>query len=508
MKTLLTQLERQVHTDPDSIAIRCGDQSLTYARLMSAVQQAASLLKGHRVKSLGLYLDNGIEWVVADLAAMLNGIRVVPLPWFFSQQQISHAIQDGAVDYIACATDFPAGIVGTGAPVRLYQASYLQPLESGPTRSVNALPTGGKISYTSGSTGKPRGIELADTFIDQTSRSIGAAVSGLGIETHLSILPYATLLENIAGVYVPLMLGKTVYAETSARTGLSPDLRLDPAKLVQTFNQIRPNSLIITPQLLELFCALVESDAIDPGCLVLVAVGGARVGEALMHRARRAGIPAYEGYGLTEFGSVAIMNTPQHDRVGSVGKPLPGVAVELSEDGEICLSTTLTDAGVDRGQNTVTVKTGDLGSIDDDGFIYVHGRKSNLIVLSTGRNVAPEWIETELNASPMISQSFVFTETGSELSVLLAASGTAVADSDLAVEVERINRALPPYAQVANWYRLSSPFSRDNQMLTANGRFRRKQIERLLPALMASTNSFLPITSGDLPDYLLREMDQ
>lgn len=509
MNALLTRLEQQARSNPTSIAIRSGNESLTYAQLMTAVQQTAEQLKGNRVKSLGLYLDNGIAWIVVDLAAMAAASRIVPLPWFFSDEQIMHAIQHGAVDSIVFATDFPSGIVGTGSPARLYKGSQLQSIKPRTSQSAVTTSIGGKVSYTSGSTGKPKGIELDYAFIDQTCDSISASISGLGIETHLSILPYATLLENIAGIYVPLMLGKTVYAESSARIGLSADLRLDPAKLQQTFNQIHPNSLIITPQLLELFCMLVETNAIDPECLVFVAVGGARVGEALMHRARRAGIPAYEGYGLTEFGSVAILNTPRQDRVGSVGKPLPGVVVKLAEDGEICLGTTLMQGKGDSSlQKTITVKTGDLGSIDDDGFIYVHGRKSNLIVLSTGRNVAPEWIETELNASTMILQSYVFTETKSELSALLVAAGPGIADSDLDVEIDRINQALPPYAQVRNWYRLSEPFSRANRMLTANGRLRRLQIKKVLPALLASAQSFIPITSGDFSNYSLREMNQ
>ena len=509
MKTLLTQLEQQAHINPASIAIRSGDESLTYVQLMTAVQQTAEQLKGNRVKSLGLYLDNGFEWIVVDLAAMAVGIRIVPLPWFFSESQIIHAIQNGAVDSLVFATDFPSGIVGTGSPVRLYKGSQFQSIKPRISQSAIAAPIGGKVSYTSGSTGKPKGIELDSAFIDQICGSISTAISGLGIESHLSILPYATLLENIAGVYVPLMLGKTVYAESSIRVGLSPDLRLDPAKLQQTFNQIRPNSLIITPQLLELLCMLVESNAIDPECLVFVAVGGARVGEALMHRARRAGIPAYEGYGLTEFGSVAILNTPLQDRVGSVGKPLPGVVVMLAEDGEICLGTTLMRGKDDSSRpKTITVKTGDLGSIDDDGFIYVHGRKSNLIVLSTGRNVAPEWVETELNASTMILQSYVFTETKSELSALLVTAGPGIADSDLDIEIDRINAALPTYAQVKNWYCLSDPFSRANQMLTSNGRLRRLQIKKVLPQLLASAQAFTPITAGDLSSYSLRDMNQ
>ncbi len=508
MNRLLTALEREARVNPQSLAIRSGDDSLSYAQLSAAIKQAAICLRACRVNSLGIYLDNGIEWIVVDLAAMTAGIRVVPLPWFFSDAQIGHAVTNGAVDCIAYADDLPSGIRGTGAPVKAYGNSWLQSL--GPRANVTAgsSPTAGKLSYTSGTTGSPRGIDLSYDFIDQTCDSIGAVISGLDIENHLSILPYATLLENIAGVYVPLMLGKTVYAESAARVGLSAELHLDPLRLQQTFNQIRPDSLILTPQLLELFCLLSENNAIDPGCLEFVAVGGARVGESLMRRARRAGIPAYEGYGLTEFASVALLNTPQNDRIGSVGKPLAGVSAKIAADGEICLSTVLTridNAGFEH-QQSITVETGDLGSIDSDGFVYVQGRKSSLIVLASGRNVAPEWVETELNGSSLVARSFVFSKTGAALSALLVTPGAGIADSDLEAEIEGINRALPAYARIKKWHRMPYPFSQDNQMLTVNGRLRRLQIMQLLPTLLASSRTFTPRICGDSPQNSVKEI--
>ncbi len=508
MNRLLTSLERQARVNPQAIAIRSGDDSLNYAQLIDAIEQTANSLRACQARSLGIYLDNGIDWIVVDLTAMAAGIRVVPLPCFFSDAQIKHAVVNGAVDCLACASDLPFGILGTGDPIKAYRNSWLQSLTTQEHAVMGNSPAAGKLSYTSGTTGSPKGIDLSYDFIGQTCDSISAVISGLAIETHLSILPYATLLENIAGVYVPLMLGKTVYAESAARVGLSAELHLDPSILQQTFNRIRPDSLILTPQLLELFCLLIENKAIDPGCLKFVAVGGARVGESLMRRARRAGIPAYEGYGLTEFGSVAILNTPQNDRIGSVGKPLPGVTVTMAADGEICLSTKLIRIdkdGLER-QQTISVETGDFGSIDDDGFIYLHGRKSNLIVLASGRNVAPEWIETELNNSPLLTQSFVFSETGVALSALLVTAGAGIADSDLEAEIEQINRSLPAYARIKKWHRMSYPFSQDNQMLTVNGRLRRLQIKQALSTLLASSRTFVPRNSGDSSQNSVKEI--
>jgi len=274
-------------------------------------------------------------------------------------------------------------------------------------------------------------------------------------------------------------------------------------KLQATFNRVRPDSLIVTPQLLDVFCLLVESAALDPACLRFVAVGGARVAPALLHRARKLGIPAYEGYGLTEFASVATLNTPQDDRIGSVGKPLPGVTVTIAEDGEICLESRFdTPAAETTLSQRIFVRSGDYGRIDSDGFVYVHGRKSNLIVLASGRNVSPEWIESELEASPLVGQSYVFSESGERLSALLA---TQASDAEIEAEITRINDALPAYARVADWHRLAAPFSRAQQTLTANGRLRRQQIRRRLPELLAFRQAVTPPTSGGSTGFLLQE---
>ncbi len=509
MKRILQQIASQARTNPRAIALSSGEASLSYAELIGDVQAVAASLSELGVKSLGIYLDNGFEWIVLDLAAVAAGIRIVPLPWFFSERQLRHAVEAGGVDFIAHQQGLPRGILGTGARSKLYRRCCLQAIVDTVNGTGGPAPRAGKVSFTSGSTGNPKGIDLDFEFLEHNCNAICSAVSGEAISHHLAILPYATLLENVAGVYVPLMLGKRVHAEASADIGLLPDLRVDPAKLAAAFSRVLPASLILTPQLLELFCLLCERGAIDPACLEFVAVGGARAGEVLLARARAAGIPAYEGYGLTEFGSVAMLNTPRADRPGSVGKPLPGVEVSLRDDGEIVLAARVaitTDNGIRR--KNVSVATGDYGAIDRDGFVYVYGRKSNLIVLANGRNVSPEWIETELTTSPLIAQAYVFEDEDSRLAALLfgAASDTAAAALD--AEMGRINRGLPPYARLARWHRLRQPFSRDNGMLTANGRLRRMRIKKDLPALLAECEQAVPITNGDFANPSFQEPDR
>jgi long-chain acyl-CoA synthetase len=490
VNSLITRLLQLAAAQPGDDALRSRDLRLSYAELMNAVEHAAEQLQSLGLRRIGLYLDNGLDWIIFDLAALAAGITAVPLPRFFSPAQIAHAIDDANLDGIVFDCELPPGLIASGVALPGFSDSRIQCIEtrngSLSQNSARSTSVPARISYTSGSTGAPKGIELGADFIEQTSASLCQAIADLDIKVHLSILPYATLLENIAGIYVPLLLGRCVHAEPAAEIGLNETLGLDSAKLATCFKRVRPNSLIITPQLLELLCHLVENAAINPDCLVFVAVGGARVAPTLLQRARQIGIPAYEGYGLTEFASVATLNTPRNDRIGSVGKPLPGVSVSIAEDGEICLARDL--PGETGKGRQVLVRTGDLGSIDGDGFVQLHGRKSNLIVLANGRNVSPEWIEAELNASSFILQSYVFSDNGKQLAVLLASSAT---DAALETTINCINQNLPAYARVREWHRLQTPFSRAAQTLTANGRLRRRQIAQQLPELLSRGDATL-----------------
>jgi long-chain acyl-CoA synthetase len=494
VNSLIVQLRKRCAVQPDDDALRSRDLRLSYAELMDAVEHATEQLRSLELRRIGLYLDNGLDWIIFDLAALAAGITAVPLPRFFSLAQIAHAIDDANLDGIVFDRELPTGVIANGVALPGFSDSRIQCIETRngslaprlPETPEHSTSAPARISYTSGSTGAPKGVELGADFIEQTATSLCQAIADLDINVHLSILPYATLLENIAGIYVPLLLGRCVHAEPAAEIGLNDVLGLDPAKLVTCFNRVCPNSLIITPQLLELLCQLVENAAIKPDCLVFVAVGGARVTPTLLQRARQAGIPAYEGYGLTEFASVATLNTPRNDRVGSVGKPLPGVSVSVAEDGEICLARDL-PCETEKGRQ-VLVRTGDLGSVDNDGFVQLHGRKSNLIVLANGRNVSPEWIEAELNASPLILQSYVFSDNGKSLAVLLASSAT---DTALETAIKSINQDLPAYARVRDWHRLTTPFTRAAQTLTANGRLRRQQIAQQLPQLLSRGDASL-----------------
>jgi long-chain acyl-CoA synthetase len=143
--------------------------------------------------------------------------------------------------------------------------------------------------------------------------------------------------------------------------------------------------------------------------------GGAPLGERLGHFFRGAGITVLEGYGLTETSAAACVNRPERNRIGTVGQPLPGVSVRIADDGEILVHGPIVFAGYWRNpQATAEVldadgwlHTGDIGALDEAGFLSVTGRKKELIVTAGGKNVAPAVLEDRLRAHPLISQVMV-----------------------------------------------------------------------------------------------------
>jgi long-chain acyl-CoA synthetase len=142
--------------------------------------------------------------------------------------------------------------------------------------------------------------------------------------------------------------------------------------------------------------------------------GGAPLGERLGHFYRGAGITILEGYGLTETTAGATLNLTNEIRVGSVGRPIPGNSVKIANDGEVLISGPIVMRGYWQNEeaNKETFdgewfKTGDLGRLDDEGYLYITGRKKELIVTAGGKNVAPAVLEDRLRAHPLVSQCMV-----------------------------------------------------------------------------------------------------
>jgi long-subunit acyl-CoA synthetase (AMP-forming) len=437
------------------------------------IDRLAETLAGRRFRVMGLYADNGEDWALADLAAERAGVTLVPLPAFFTQEQMRHAAAATGMDALYC--EAPA----------IAQALGFHPVDGGSSlfrrdSAPVSLPSGtAKVTFTSGTTGAPKGVCLSAAGQQAVARSIAQAIAGLGIERHLCLLPLAVLLENVAGVRAALVAGARFIAPPLAQVGLTGATGFDPRACLGAIERADAQSAIVLPHMLLMLAAALEAGTPRPKSLRFVAVGGARVSPELIARARAAGLPVHEGYGLSECASVVALNTPGADRPGSVGKPLAHARVRIADDGEILVSSGafLGYAGEPAWKGE-WFHTGDLGRLDPNGFLYVEGRRRNVLITSFGRNVAPEWPEAELLAGGALAQAAVFGEGRPSLCAVVVAPA-AVSDAAIAAQVGAANERLPDYARVAHWVRAAAPFGPHNGLATPNGRIRREAVWQL-----------------------------
>lgn len=439
----------------------------------ACIARLADALGGHRLRVMGLYADNGDDWAVADMAAEMAGVILVPLPAFFTHDQLRHAAAATGMDALYC--DSPAIAQALG----FHRAGGEFPLFRREAVPVSLPPGTAKVTFTSGTTGAPKGVCLSAAGQRAVANCLAQATRGLGIERHLCLLPLAVLLENVAGIRAALAAGARFIAPPLAQAGLSGATGFDPLACLAALAREDAQSAIVLPHMLLMLASALEAGAPRPKSLRLIAVGGARVSPQLLARARNVGLPVYEGYGLSECASVVALNTPRADRPGSVGKPLGHVRVRIADDGEILVAggAFLGYAG-EKAWSREWFPTGDLGRFDADGFLHVEGRRRNVLITSFGRNVAPEWPEAELLAGGALAQAAVFGEGRPSLCAVLVAPA-AVSDAAIAAQVGAANERLPDYARVAHWVRAAAPFGPHNGLATPNGRIRREAIWQL-----------------------------
>ncbi|MGB5456425.1 MAG: AMP-binding protein [Gammaproteobacteria bacterium] len=474
MNSLLQAIARTAEQDPLRDALIGDTSRFSYQALIDASSDLSRQILDNNIGTLALIADNGPEWVVVDLACQMANCCFIPLPIFFSTDQIRHSIAQAGVDTL---------LVGKNMPVPRYldQAlegfaesfkAYRLPVSIDVSKPAETR----KITFTSGSTGTPKGVCLST---GQQLVVAGALASQIPIEQprHLCVLPLATLLENIAGVYAPLMSAGTVYLPSLETLGFSGSSRLDPARLLHSIDHCSSHTMILIPQLLDVLINAVMQGWKVPASVQFIAVGGSRVAASAIQQSRRLGLPVYEGYGLSECASVVSLNIPGSDHPGSAGRVLPHIEVEVI-DNEIHVvgNSFLGYLNDPESWYPSEVVTGDLGYVDESGFLRLQGRKKNLLISSYGRNISPEWVESEILTHPGIQQCVVVGDARPYCSALIYADSSHLSDDEIQQWLDRVNSTLPDYARVLSWLRIAQPLSSNEGLLTENGRTRRGAI--------------------------------
>ncbi len=410
------------------------------------------------------------EWALLDYAIWAAGGCTVAIYDSSSAEQARWILQDSATVLLVVENDKHRGVIAEIDQAELPQLRETLQIDSAAIdtliergaelddqavhdrRAQVDAASPATLIYTSGTTGRPKGVMLTHANLWAESRSDRIALGSFlspGKKT-LMFLPLAHVFARAVGLAA--FDAKVTVAHTS-----------DWSTLVQQFAEHKPDFVLSVPRVFEkvyngakqkahdegkgkIFdaaaaTAIEYSEALEKGkpglvlqakralfdklvygklraalggnCQAAVS-GGGPLGARLGHFFRGIGVTIYEGYGLTETTAAISVNTPEHIRVGSVGRPIEGHAAKIAEDGELLLRGSVVFGGY-WGNAEATAdafddgwfKTGDLGAIDADGFISITGRKKEIIVTAGGKNVSPAVLEDSLRAHPLISQVMV-----------------------------------------------------------------------------------------------------
>ncbi len=404
-------------------AMTCGATALV--ERLSSLKNGLRSNKGEALR-VGVVCGNTPAFVMADLACLIGRAVEVPVPLAFSRAQAESLL--GRVDVCLVDDEGAARLEAWGEDL-LPSDSTILPVNpdqlialASDTEAVAPASVGGdgdwicKVIHTSGTTSRPKGVRIRALGLNALLCSLRDEMPKGAFRRYLSTVPLSLLIEQVTGLYMVLLHGGTL-VQLPPSVPLVGTTMGAAAKVMPFLRASRPTALVATPSLVEevrreargLKKEDIAQEIFGSARVPLICCGGAPIEPAVLTELDEMGIPVYEGYGLSENGSVVTWNRPDARRFGTVGKPLPHVRVRIADDGEVLVKSTSLFAGytVDDPSSCVVdqdgwLHTGDIGELDGDGFLKLTGRKKNVIITSAGRNVAPEWVEAEYATLPFV----------------------------------------------------------------------------------------------------------
>jgi long-chain acyl-CoA synthetase len=428
------------------------------------------------------------EWTVLDFAIWYAGAVPVPIYETSSAEQVDWILTDSGAVAIVVETPALAELVQPVMPAtckNIWNITYnalatlthegkgVSDDEITKRREKLKPETLATLIYTSGTTGKPKGVQLTHgNFLSECGNVVNGA-------SDLFLKPGGSTLLFLPVAHV---FGRMVQIG-SITAGLHLAHCSDLTKLPADLASFKPTFVLAVPRIFEKIyngaeakadaagkgkifhkaaeVAIAYSKALDTkkispllklqhglfdklvyskiraglGGRVEAAIsGGAPLGERLGHFYRGAGVRVLEGYGLTETTAGATLNLTAAHRVGSVGKPIPGTTIKIAEDGEVLIKGPIVMQGYWQNEaankevfdSNGYFKSGDLGKIDEEGYLSIVGRKKELIVTAGGKNVAPAVLEDRLRSHPLISQCMVVGDNKPFIAALITIDPDAI----------------------------------------------------------------------------------
>jgi len=419
---LLDIFERTVERSGDRLAAGDANLTLDYASFRAVAAGLAPRVAALSERPhVGILAPTSTAGAVAIFACWYAGKTPVPLNFLLGPAELGKIIRDADLDAALTVAPFEPALKSVGIRTLLLDAETLRAGAGAAVVARSATPVPPRqphdlavILYTSGTAGDPKGVCLS---FENIVRNVQASIEHARLtpdQVLLSVLPQFHSFGFTAKIVLPLLLGATVWFQP----------RFSPLAVVQTIAEKRVNVFMAVASM---YAAIAKLKHADPGafCSLGLAISG---GEALpmsvaLAFKERFGVDLMEGYGLTETSPVVSINVPWAHRLGSVGRPIPGVEVYAVDagggrlpadaEGELLIRGHCVMQGYhNKPQATAAVlrdgalHTGDLGRVDPDGFLYITGRAKDLIIVG-GENVAPREIEEVLLSHPAVAEAVV-----------------------------------------------------------------------------------------------------
>ncbi len=422
-----------------------GQRVISYADLREAISSFASLVDVLPGECVLIISENRPEWVYALYGSWQRGGVVVPVDHLAQAQEVVHILKETQPQVAFCSDTtqqtLSKALESLGLETRVYNFDRLNmplPHEKPISRELDDTAL---ILYTSGTTGEPKGVMLSFRNLLSNIEAIKkVGVAGKEDKT-LALLPFHHSYPLMVTLLVPLSIGATVvFLE-----------KLSSEEVLKALREHGITILVGVPRLYQVLALRIEENirknplaralyTLAPslpkgarrvlfrrvhrafgGRLRYMVSGGAKLNLDTAYVFERLGFTLLEGYGLTETSPIVSFNPPNKVKLGSVGLPIEGVKVRISEEGEVLVKGPNVMQGYyKKPEETAKVLkdgwlyTGDLGYLDEEGYLYITGRKKELIVLAGGKNVFPEELEALIVAqSPVVKECAVLEVEGS-----------------------------------------------------------------------------------------------
>jgi long-chain acyl-CoA synthetase len=418
---LFESLLNHAKNTPQEIAIQDDTGRFTYQQVAAFAAGLGKCLPTLTQRSnVGLLLPAGVGFVASFYGTLLAGKSVVPINFLQGEREIAHVIADSGIDTILTIPFLAGKIKAEGIKIidltQLPRPQSDAPIEQNwPAASAKSADDIAVIMYTSGTSGLPKGVMLS---FGNLQSDVDSCIAYVGLERRhkfLGVIPLFHSFGMTAMMIAPIQLG----------AGIIYMARFSGHGAVAAIREHQVSLLFAVPSMFAAMAHVKNGSAEDFKSIYALISGGEPLPGTVREKfTERFGMPIYEGYGLTETSPVVALNTPDIHRPGSVGKPVPGVRVRIVDDagtdvkpgdsGEVWLAGPMIMKGYHNlPAETAAVltpdgffKTGDLGRIDEDGFLYITGRKKELIIVA-GEKVSPREVEDTLAKHPGVGEAAV-----------------------------------------------------------------------------------------------------